>query len=334
MEDEKQYCHPRWPQERKYVDLEIRRVKSLPLLNTLDAWFYLEWVVLFLIIFTTATHVVYYFEDTNATRYLYTRALSIVNLVVWLRLLKYVRPFPGIGTLVVILGETANDFFNWAFLYFLVLIPFTSAFWINFGALSIHPVKGYENGSQLLYSVFRIAVGDDFNLEGITKADPMMSRILVVLYVIAMTIVTLNLLIAFLTDTFSRVHSNAVAGIIMQRAIKVLNSERILTKNRLMKYREFMRVNCSPEVVGLQVNIRNSESARKVAENGLSRHVMNMNKLLSDRFAPVYGNNKASDFDSIIQDIKKFKTCQEEFSNNLTKIVEMLEIYQGKSTRR
>ena len=112
-----------------------------------------------------------------------------------------------------------------------------------------------------------------------------MSRILIVLYVTAMTIVTLNLLIALLTDTFSRIHSNAVANTIMQKAIKMLNAEQILTKNRLMKYREFMRVNCSPEVISLQVKIRKSKCAREVTENAIRRHLINMNKLLSDRFA-------------------------------------------------
>ena len=146
LEDDRKYCHPRWPQEEKYIKLEIKRVKSLPLLNSFGAWFYLDWIVLILIILTTATSVVYYYQDDSATRYLYTRTISIVNLLVWLRLLKYVRPFHGIGTLVIILGETVTDFLNWAFLFVLLLVPFTAGFWINFGAVSTHPVDGYKEG--------------------------------------------------------------------------------------------------------------------------------------------------------------------------------------------
>ena len=146
LQDEKQYCHPRWPQEEKYIKLEIKRVKSLPLLNSFGAWFYLDWIVLILIILTTVTSVVYYYLDNSATRYVYTRTISIVNLLVWLRLLKCVRPFHGIGTLVIILGETATDFVNWAFLYLLLIVPFTAAFWINFGGISIHPVEDYDEG--------------------------------------------------------------------------------------------------------------------------------------------------------------------------------------------
>ena len=146
LQDEIQYCHPRWPQEEKYIRLEIKRVKSLPLLNSFGAWFYLDWVVLILIILTSATSVVYFYFDNSTTRYVYTRTISIVNLLVWLRLLKCVRPFNGIGTLVIVLGETIIDFVNWAFLYLLLLIPFTAAFWINFGDISIHPVEGYHEG--------------------------------------------------------------------------------------------------------------------------------------------------------------------------------------------
>lgn len=151
LEDEKQYCHPRWPQEEKYIKTEMKRIKSLPTLNSFGAWFYLDWIVILLIIITVATSVVYFYKDNSSTRYLYTRTLSFVNLLVWLRLLKCVRPFRGIGTLVIILGETVTDFVNWAFLFLLLLIPFTAAFWINFGDVSIHPVKGYNEGNLLYY---------------------------------------------------------------------------------------------------------------------------------------------------------------------------------------
>ncbi len=151
---------------------EMKRVRALPLFDSYDAWFYLDWIILFLIVATIVSHFVFVYIDTSATWYLYTRTISIMNLLVWLRLLKFVRPFQGIGTLVLILSETLEDFLNWAFLFFLIMVPFTAAFWINFGALSIHPVHGYHTTGEMLYRVFQMAVGDEFNLESIVEADP------------------------------------------------------------------------------------------------------------------------------------------------------------------
>lgn len=323
------YCHPRWPQERKYIEHEIKRVKSLPLFDDFGAWFYLEWITLILILATITTHFVFYEIDTSATRYIYTRTISIVNLLVWLRLLKYLRPFPGIGTLVIILGETTGDFVNWAFLFLLLLIPFSAAFWINFGDISIHPVEGFHDTAELLYSVFRIAVGDDFNFEGLAKADPVMSRILIVIYVTAVTIVTLNLLIALLSDTFSRVYSNAVANTIMQRAIKVVEAERTLTKHFKLKYLEHMKSNCSPEVIKMSYEGKIPDTPSERAEQEVYLMLQAMNKLLNDRFSKVYGQNKTSDFDAILGGVRKLKEDQEYLSNDLKKISELVKRLAG-----
>ena len=330
LQEDLNYCHPRWPQERKYVDYEVKRVRSLPLFDAYDAWFYLEWIILVLIVATIATHFAYFKIDSSVTRYIYTRTISVVNLLVWLRLLKYVRPFPGIGTLVIILGETSNDFVNWAFLFFLILVPFTAAFWINFGEIAPHPIHGYHSTNEIIYTVFRIALGDDFHLEEIVEADPVMARILVALYVTAMTIVTLNLLIALLTDTFSRVYGNAVANTIMQRAIKTVEAERMLTKRYRAKYREHMRLVCSPEVTIMQVDSWNPRNEGKIAEDEMTRNLVELKLILNDRFGKVFGKNKSSDFDSILDDLGKLQALQNQLSDDLMKINEMMNLLSGK----
>ena len=185
-------------------------------------------------------------------------------------------------------------------------------------------------GNQLLYSVFRMAVGDDFNREGIVEADPVMARILIALYVTAMTIVTLNLLIALLSDTFTRVYSNAVANTIMQRAIKVVNAKRFLTKKQRFKYEEHMRTNCSPEVRDIEVKERDHESEQQRAKYEIQSNLLFMNELLLERFGKVYGKNKTSDFDALFQDIKRLRNKQEDLYNDLRRIKELITMYSGK----
>ena len=328
LQQDLQYCHPRWPQEEKALQQEIKRISKLQRFSGTDAWFYYDWVVLFVTLSAIAMHFVYFRVATDEMRDAYTRTLSVVNLLVWLRLLKNVRPFPGIGTLVIILGETSGDFINWAFLFFLLLVPFSASFWIIFGGVSTTPVQGYETGGRLLYTVFQMAVGDDFNFEGLADADPVMSRILTAIYITAMAIVTLNLLIALLSDTFSRVYSNAVANTVMQRAIKVVEAERTLSKKKRMNYRRYMDANCSPEVIKTVIDAGNHDDSSKGLEE-FHDNLRTLKRVLDDRFAKVYGKNKTSDFDKIRQDVRHLEDRQKFLLQNLMYILELLKELPG-----
>lgn len=332
LQQDLQHCHPRWPQEEKTVRREIKRINKLKKSAGADAWFYYDWVVLVVMVAAIATHFIYYKIDTNTARYVYTRILSIANLLVWLRLLKYVRPFPGIGTLVIILGGAIGDFVNWAFLFLLLLVPFSAAFWIIFGGISTNPVPGFENTQRLLYSVFRMAVGDDFNFEGLAEADPVMSRILTVMYLTMTTIVTLNLLIALLSETFSRVYNNAVANTIMQRAIKVIEAERALSKKRKLDYQEHVKTNCSPDTVKSVINTDHSDRTLKGSEE-FNSNLGNLKKVLDDRFAKAYGKNNMSDFDKIKNDVRDLQKSQKHILQDLTVIMELTKELKGMQVR-
>ena len=322
LQEDLTYCHPRWPQEAIAIKYEIKRIKKLKGFSAEDAWFYYDWFVLIVMIAALAMHIVYYKVENDDVRYVYTRILSVANLIVSLRLLESVRPFPGIGTLVIILGETSGDFINWAFLFVLLLVPFSASFWIIFGSLSLQPVTDFDDTAGLLFSVFRMAVGDDFNLDGLVEAEPVMARILTVLYLTAMTIVTLNLLIALLSDTFTRVHSNAIANTIMQRAIRVIEAERALTKKKKLNYREHVKLNCSPEIIDSVVDVADPESTASSKE--LVTNLTTLKQLLDDRFAKVFGKNKISDFDKLKNDISKIKERQGKDYDNLKAILRML----------
>ena len=329
LQEDLTYCHPRWPQEAKAVKHETKRVNKMKRFSAEGGWFYYDWIVLIVMVAAIVMHFVYYEVENDDIRYVYTRILSIANLVVSLRLLENMRPFPGIGTLVIILGETSGDFMNWAFLFFILLVPFTASFWIIFGGLALNPVTSYDETANLLYSVFRMAVGDEFNLEGLVEAEPVMARILTVLYVTAMTIVTLNLLIALLSDTFTRVHDNAEANAIMQRAIKVIEAERALSKNKKLNYREHIRLNCSPEIIDSVVDTTDPQSIAGSKE--LSENVTTLKQILDDRFAKAYGKDKVSDFDKLKNDINKLKERQRNEYQHLKAIMRLMEKF-GKYT--
>lgn len=274
-----------------------------------------------------AMNIVYFKVANDNIRYAYTRIIGVVNLMLSLRLLDNLRPFPGIGTLVTILGETTGVFINWTFLFFLLLVPFAASFWIIFGSGSPNPVTQFDEPAKLLYSVFRMAVGDEFNLKGLVEAEPVMARVLTVLYLTAVTIVTLNLLIALLSDTFTRIYGNAVANTIMQRAIKVIKAERALTKGKKRDYEEYIKTNCSPKITDCVINAVAFDLAD--SEKELNRNLTRLKQLLDDRFAKAYGKS-ISDFDKLKDDISKIKEFQKSEYRNLKALRKMLKQIQGK----
>ena len=165
MKDDLQYCHPRW-QEEKYVKEEMRLIKGLPLLSTIDAWFIFDWLIIILILITVGLNLGFFFNESSTIKSAYIRLLSALVILVWLRILKYLRPFPGIGTLVLILGATFGDFVNWGFFYLLLFIPFTGCFWIIFGGRTTTPVESYATTQRLIYTMIQMSVGEDHDIDG------------------------------------------------------------------------------------------------------------------------------------------------------------------------
>ena len=165
LDDDLQYCHPRWHEE-KYVKDEMRLIKGLPLLSTMDAWFFFDWFIIILFLVAIALNVSYFRVNTHSVKFAYIRVMAILVILVWLRILKYLRPFPGIGTLVLILGATIGDFVNWGFFYLLLFIPFTSCFWIIFGSRAPIAVPTYSEAQRIVYTAIQMSVGEDFDLDG------------------------------------------------------------------------------------------------------------------------------------------------------------------------
>ena len=144
----------------------MRLIKGVPLLTTIDAWFVFDWLIILVIFVTIGLNLAFFFDESHSVKSGYIRVLSILVILVWLRILKYLRPFPGIGTLVLILGATGGDFVNWGFFYLLLFIPFTSCFWIIFGGKAEIQVPSYASAQRLVYTTIQMSVGEDFDLEG------------------------------------------------------------------------------------------------------------------------------------------------------------------------
>ena len=93
-----------------------------------------------------------------------------------------------------------------------------------------------------------MTVLDNYAFESLEAEDPTMARVLCGSYISICSIIILNLLIALLADTFTRVYENAIENAAMQRAKTILNLEQSLRKSHKRSYYDFIREHCSPEV--------------------------------------------------------------------------------------
>ena len=240
IERDIEYCHPRWPQEAQYINAEIKAVKSLSIMTGSDHWIYFDWITLAFILATIVTHVSFFHYSTNLSKDVHHYITMPLLLILWFRLFKYARSFEGAGPFIVIFGSVIGDIIKWGFFNVVIFIPFTCAFWMTFGSISTTPVRGYDKVGSLFYNIFSMMVGNEHCFERLERTRPFMARLLCGSFIAIAAIVTLNLLIALLTNTFERLYENAVANAVMQRARSILLLEKSLWRRQEEKYYDFI----------------------------------------------------------------------------------------------
>ena len=150
---DKPYCHPQWPDEAKYVDSEIKSVQDYRWLKGSDGWIYIDWLALILIVASAISHAVFFSEGTEAAHTVHVRIMCVLLIVIWVRILKFVRPFQGTGAFVASFTKMLRDIVLSLFLVVIIFLPYSSCFWILFGGLSPSPAKGFRNMPAILYEV-------------------------------------------------------------------------------------------------------------------------------------------------------------------------------------
>ncbi len=147
---------------------------------------------------------------------------------------------------------------------------------------------------------------------GLVASDAVMARLLSSLYITFMVIICLNILIAYLSNTFTSVYSKAVENTSMQRAINVLTIEKFLTKKRKDIYFRYVREHASPEIVSSMANGISAADTRQIEKNAgqLQKDFKKSHEILNQRFSRQVGKGKISAFDVLLRDVKKLKNLQ------------------------
>ncbi|KAM8966809.1 uncharacterized protein RCH25_025436 [Pelodytes ibericus] len=286
LEKDLKYCHPMWPEEEEYLQKGIEDLQGVHPAYLKDFWNVFDWIVYFLLLAVILTHiadvVVQHNQDLHTS---HVRVFSVTIIFLWLRLMKHARAIRLLGPFIVMLGKIMTDVLKFLFLYGEFYIPYACAFWIIFGG----QVDNMSSVPQLLFTIFRITLVDDYNFADMYSVDPVMAYILCGTFLGVSAILCINLLIALLADTFQRVYDNATANAVMQQASTLLQIEENLSKKSKAKFSKHIQTTCSPLTLFYDddLTVDQDDDLKKVTiqikeELGELMHIVKEKKLKSE----------------------------------------------------
>ena len=146
-----------------------------------------------------------YGEETDVSAI----ALSICSIMVWFKILYYMRPFQSSGPLVSMILQIAFDIRFFILIVFFVLAGFAQSFWL----LSYHQSEGkfFSIKFTHYYTVMYMLGQDVDPVEFDNSRVPLFSFFLLVLFLVTMMVLMLNLLIAMMQDTYEIVRKKGRA---------------------------------------------------------------------------------------------------------------------------
>ncbi|KPP74794.1 hypothetical protein Z043_106020, partial [Scleropages formosus] len=203
-----------------------------------------DWLVYGLLIGVFGIHLADIFLIEEKLRDYSLRLFAVTIIFLWLRLMKHVRAFRVMGPFIVMLGKIVGDVLRFLFLYIEIFIPYACAFWIIFGGMEAVP--SMQTVPQLLYSLYRITLVDEYEFDAMLSIDPIMAYLLCGTFLGLSAILCVNLLIALLSDTFQRVYENALANAVMQQASIILQVEESMPHLRRLCDNQYLHRHCAP----------------------------------------------------------------------------------------
>ena len=256
------YCHPRWPQERKVIEEEIININSETQRSLYDAWFIFDVLCFAGLTLLTITRIMLIFQKHlddatyESTLKAHYYAFPVVLIITWLRFMSAFRPFITLGPFIAMLGHVAAETVKFGFLFLEFFIPYSCAIWIIFGGDrgddSSYPFLNFDD---VMFQLLRMTVVDDFSYpklfthQGlIDSKEKVIAQIICGTYFAFMSITCINLYIALLSETFTRVFTNATTTAYMLQAEALIIAEKKLSNKKKKLVQKAIAKDCSPEV--------------------------------------------------------------------------------------
>eukprot|EP00112_Aurelia_sp_Birch-Aquarium-sp1_P026162 Seg91.6 transcript_id=Seg91.6/GoldUCD/mRNA.D3Y31 product="Serine/threonine-protein phosphatase 6 regulatory ankyrin repeat subunit C" protein_id=Seg91.6/GoldUCD/D3Y31 len=258
LEKDLKFCHPRWPHEKRFLDATIGLLKSQVSVYFKRFSTYFEWLTAAIMLLQASFSFLHTFDhEREETHHRANKVvLAIAAPFACFRLMNALRPFPITGKFIAILGNVAKASLQFAFLFFIFFVPFTVTFWIFFGGEEIekqikakHPdvnTGGFKTFNNVVYTVWTMTILVGFPVKYLEKIDRRLAHICISLYYGMMAVLSLNLFVALLSQSFTTAYRKAVKLTLLERAKSLLIAEKSLSDKKRKKYLKYLHSECRP----------------------------------------------------------------------------------------
>lgn len=343
------YCHPQWPEEKRYIKSEIARIRGMQGSKN-SGWAYYEWLTVLGLMCVIIIQVIYAIKPSQpvgtAAKFVYLVELFLL----WIRLLKPMRSVPAMASLIVILSDIAKGSIQFLYIFMEFYIPLAIAFFIMFGGsaniqamrnagYNADSISSYETLQQMMFSVFWVALGGSFDTDPLISIDKVMTELMVSILFAVLKLVAMNLFISLVSYLFGRAYNKARATALLQSANYILTTERNLGILKTKHFRKKMRIECNPLATYETGVLKKAED-----ENNMEVTVQNINenvrKLMTDNLKDCEATEKVDEYEknkleAIMEDMnlieklhadaaKEFNISWKEIQENQSKINAML----------
>eukprot|EP00795_Rhopilema_esculentum_P015771 gene15771-7069_t len=284
IERDLQFCHPQWPEERRFLVSEKSLATTSSTSGLIDPWIIFEWITYFGVLSVMISRAVNIISKSHSSHRIHQRLAAFALIFIWVRLMKYCRAFQALGPFITMLGHVIDATFKFLFLFIEVFVPYCCAFWIIFGEKA---ETEFYHFNDLAYQVFMMTLVADYEYSQLTTQDKLLAEILVGSYLAIAGVVCLNLYIALMSETFSRVWSEATANAYMSQASQLLTAESELEDSKLDKMHNVLLTECSPLIVQ-----ESSEPSNEYNEKELILALMHKVDGMNNKFKQTVEDNK------------------------------------------
>lgn len=176
-----EYCHPRWPEEKRYLDGELERLRRSKTGKYFsDGWVLIDWMIHFAVWVIVFTRVAAVVTDNDTVKQYHIRFFAMSLVLIWLRILNTCRAFKSLGPFITLLGHVFDDTIKFGFLFFEFFIPYTCAFWMIFGGPS-NAVKAsndtWAKVNDIVFSIYQMTLIETINWPLMYKLDRFMAQV-------------------------------------------------------------------------------------------------------------------------------------------------------------
>ena len=105
VEKDLQYCHPRWPEERKYLESELAQIRTFQRTYFREPWNIFEWIAYFVVLTLVLTRIMSVALNDQTASEVHPRVYSLGLIVIWLRFMRSCRAYRSLGPFIAILGK-------------------------------------------------------------------------------------------------------------------------------------------------------------------------------------------------------------------------------------